>query len=121
MRAAEQLRENRARSTLQTLDLEAAFGSSLFTGSFLYDLPDATPAAAAASVSSVHQIPIHASDPDRTRSRPHLMAGNGAEPTAAGSTFDDGIAFAVGTSVAGRPPHRSGRAGFPHPAPTSGA
>jgi outer membrane receptor protein involved in Fe transport len=29
-------------------------------------------------------------------------------------------AFAVGTSVAGRPPHRSGRAGFPHPAPTSG-
>ena len=29
-------------------------------------------------------------------------------------------AFAVGTSVAGRPPHRSGRADFPHPAPTSG-
>jgi len=29
-------------------------------------------------------------------------------------------AFAVGTSVAGRPPHRSGRAGFPHPAPTLG-
>ena len=28
--------------------------------------------------------------------------------------------FAVGTTVAGRPPHRSGRAGFPHPAPTSG-
>jgi hypothetical protein len=28
--------------------------------------------------------------------------------------------FAVGTSVTARPPHRSGRAGFPHPAPTSG-
>ena len=28
--------------------------------------------------------------------------------------------FAVGTSIAGRPPHRSGRARFEHPAPTSG-
>jgi hypothetical protein len=26
--------------------------------------------------------------------------------------------FAVGTSIAGRPPHRSGRARFEHPAPT---
>jgi hypothetical protein len=33
---------------------------------------------------------------------------------------NDGVAFAVGTSVTGCPPHRSGRAGFPHPAPTSG-
>jgi hypothetical protein len=32
MRTAEQLRENCARSTFQTLDLEAAFSSSLFTG-----------------------------------------------------------------------------------------
>jgi hypothetical protein len=47
MRAAEQLRENCARSTLQTLDLEAAFSSSLFTGPFLYYLASATPAAAA--------------------------------------------------------------------------
>jgi hypothetical protein len=50
MRAAEQLRENCARSTLQTLDLEAAFSSSLFTGPFLYYFASATPAAAAASV-----------------------------------------------------------------------
>ena len=28
--------------------------------------------------------------------------------------------FAVGTLIAERPPHRSGRAGFPHPAPTLG-
>jgi hypothetical protein len=31
-----------------------------------------------------------------------------------------GSRFAVGTSIAGRPPHRSGRARFEHPAPTSG-
>ena len=49
MRAAQQLRENCARSTLQTLDLEAAFGS-LFTGPLLYYLASTTPAAAAASV-----------------------------------------------------------------------
>ncbi len=29
-------------------------------------------------------------------------------------------AFAVGTVIADRPPHRSERAGFPHSAPTSG-
>jgi len=29
-------------------------------------------------------------------------------------------AIAVGTLVTERPPHRSGRAGFPHPAPTVG-
>jgi len=29
--------------------------------------------------------------------------------------------IAVGTSVTRRPPHRSGRASFSHPAPTSGA
>ena len=29
--------------------------------------------------------------------------------------------IAVGTRIAERPPHRSGRAAFPHPAPTSGA
>lgn len=29
--------------------------------------------------------------------------------------------IAVGTLIAERPPHRSGRAAFPHPAPTSGA
>ncbi len=28
--------------------------------------------------------------------------------------------IAVGTPIAGRPPHRSGRAAFPHPVPTSG-
>ena len=28
--------------------------------------------------------------------------------------------FALGTPIAGRPPHRSGRARFEHPAPTSG-
>jgi hypothetical protein len=50
MRAAEQLGENCARPTLQTLDLEAAFSSSLCTGPFLYYLASATPAAAAASV-----------------------------------------------------------------------
>jgi hypothetical protein len=34
---------------------------------------------------------------------------------------DDGpAAFAVGTAVAGRPPHRSERAPFGHSAPTSG-
>jgi hypothetical protein len=47
MRATEQLRENCARSTLQTLDQEAAFSSSLFTGPFLYYLASAIPAAAA--------------------------------------------------------------------------
>ncbi len=40
--------------------------------------------------------------------------------TFAGACGSDENAFAVGTSVTGRPPHRSGRAGFPHPAPTSG-
>jgi hypothetical protein len=49
-RATQQPRENRARSTLQTLDLKAAFSSSLFTWPFLYYLASATPAAAAASV-----------------------------------------------------------------------
>ena len=48
--ATERLRENCARSTLQTLDLEAAFSSSLFTRPFPYylasaALPRATPAA----------------------------------------------------------------------------
>ena len=49
MRGEEQLRENCARSTLQTLDLETAFSSSLFAGPFLYYLANATPAAAAAA------------------------------------------------------------------------
>ena len=49
-RATEQPRGDCARSMVQTLDLEAAFSSSLFTGPFLYDLASATPAAAAASV-----------------------------------------------------------------------
>src|ERR1700730_3707498 len=35
-------------------------------------------------------------------------------------SVEDALAFAVGTLIAERPPHRSGRAGFPHPAPTSG-
>jgi hypothetical protein len=30
------------------------------------------------------------------------------------------IRIAVGTHIAMRPPHRTGRAAFPHPAPTSG-
>jgi hypothetical protein len=77
MRAAEQLRKNCAKSTLQTLDLEAAFSSSLCTGPFLYYLASATPAAAAASVRRFLKF-LHATDPDRTRSCPHLMAGIGA-------------------------------------------
>ena len=40
--------------------------------------------------------------------------------TLAGTRGNGRDAFAVGTSVTGRPPHRSGRAGFPHPALTSG-
>jgi hypothetical protein len=32
----------------------------------------------------------------------------------------DGLPVAVGTALASRPPRRSGRAGFPHPAPRSG-
>ena len=47
MRATEQPRENRARSTLQILDLEAAFSWPLCTGPFLYYLASATPAAGA--------------------------------------------------------------------------
>jgi hypothetical protein len=31
-----------------------------------------------------------------------------------------GIEIAVGTHIAMRPPHKTGRAAFPHPAPTSG-
>ena len=31
-----------------------------------------------------------------------------------------GTVIAVGMPIAGHPPHRSGRAEFPHPAPTSG-
>jgi hypothetical protein len=42
------------------------------------------------------------------------------EPTFARMGGKEEDAFAVGTSVAGRPPHRSGRADFPHPALTSG-
>ena len=49
-RATQQPRENCPISTLQTLDLEAAFSSSLCTGPFLYYFASATPAAAAASV-----------------------------------------------------------------------
>jgi len=30
------------------------------------------------------------------------------------------IKIAVGTHIAMRPPHKTGRAAFPHPAPTSG-
>jgi hypothetical protein len=30
------------------------------------------------------------------------------------------IRIAVGTHIAMRPPHKTGRAAFPHPAPTSG-
>jgi hypothetical protein len=32
----------------------------------------------------------------------------------------EGIRIAVGTHIAMRPPHKTGRAAFPHPAPTSG-
>ena len=85
MRAAEQLRENCARSTLQTLDLEAAFSSSRFTGPFLYYLASDS-SRRRCERSSVHQIPIHAADPDRTRSCPHLMAGNGYLPIGTGLT-----------------------------------
>jgi len=67
MRAAQQLRENCARSTLQTLDLEAAFGS-LFTGPLLYYLASANLPPLRAFVG--HQIPIQATDPDRTPSCP---------------------------------------------------
>jgi len=42
----------------------------------------------------------------------------------AGCTLGDIIAeeikIAVGTHIATRPPHKTGRAAFPHPAPTSG-
>jgi hypothetical protein len=40
-------------------------------------------------------------------------------PSSTGNSRPRG-SFAVGTSIAGRPPHRSGRARFEHPAPTSG-
>jgi len=42
------------------------------------------------------------------------------QETCAGVSGNGRDACAVRTSVAGRPPHRSRRAGFPHPAPTSG-
>jgi len=55
--ATEQLRENCARSTLQTLDLEPAFSSSLFTRPFPYYLASAAFAAPAASVRRFHPGP----------------------------------------------------------------
>jgi hypothetical protein len=56
---------------------------------------------------------IAASDAPERREGNRDLFNDRVEPVAAPG-------FAVGTSVSGRPPHRSGRAGFPHPAPTSG-
>jgi hypothetical protein len=39
---------------------------------------------------------------------------------AAGAVSLGLIGIAVGTHIAMRPPHKTGRAAFPHPAPTSG-
>src|SRR5215469_10532746 len=85
MRAAEQLRENCARSTLQTLDLEIANSWSRSCVQLIPPrgavplLPRERDACRRCCERlSVHQIPIHATDPDRTRSCLHLMAGTGA-------------------------------------------
>jgi hypothetical protein len=76
--AAVQLCENCARSTLQTLDPEAAFSSSLFTGPLLYYIASAIPAAAAARVRRFIKIP-YTRPIATTRSCPHLMTGSGAQ------------------------------------------
>ena len=74
-RKTQQPRENCARLTLQTLDPEAVFSSSLFRGAVLYYLASATPVCAAASIRRFIRF-LYTRPP---RSCPHLMAEVGAK------------------------------------------
>jgi hypothetical protein len=46
-----------------------------------------------------------------------LACGSEARDSATHATMQKANVVAVGTLITERPPHRSGQAGFPHPAP----
>ena len=54
------------------------------------------------------------------KTRERLLADLKQELELLATLQEEHLFIAVGMPIAGHPPHRSGRAEFPHPAPTSG-